>query len=480
MPFLVGYITPQDFGAVGNGTNDDTAAIQAALNAVSANGSTVFFPTGTYKITATLTASVTGTEIQGNGWGSQIQFDGNTVTTALNASGNIRLHIRDIRISNTNASHLGTALDLSQTNGGVTERVLIDGGGGSGVAPLRGIFLNAATCLDNTIRNCRINYGGATSFGINISGSSNSTTIQDVRLVPQGDNSASSAIYVTNSTNTTIIKPHVESAAGYGIQLDTGAHGTSVNRLSSIANNVGLLIASGVVGTTVTGSTITTSTTANVQDNGTATQIFNAWPNSGATTYNHLSLPNTDQFLINGISVPGNDYRPSDHGYVTWDYANTAAVNSSATVNGTVHLFQVELRYATTLSKVAVNVATNGSGITANQNFLGVYDSGGTRRLVTAAGGIDAGLAASGALLANFTGSYAAPAGFYWIAIVSNATTPPQLARANGNISAANFGLVTATLRFATNGTGQTTLPASITPASNSTTNAITFWGALG
>jgi hypothetical protein len=39
-----------DFGAVGNGVADDTTAIQAALNA----GSKVYFPTGTYLITAPL------------------------------------------------------------------------------------------------------------------------------------------------------------------------------------------------------------------------------------------------------------------------------------------------------------------------------------------------------------------------------------------------------------------------------------------
>jgi len=41
-----------DFGATGNGTTDDTAAIQAALTA----SQYVFFPPGTYKVTATLTA----------------------------------------------------------------------------------------------------------------------------------------------------------------------------------------------------------------------------------------------------------------------------------------------------------------------------------------------------------------------------------------------------------------------------------------
>jgi hypothetical protein len=45
-----------DYGAVGNGTTDDTAAIQAAINAAYANGGgQVYFPARTYKITSTLT-----------------------------------------------------------------------------------------------------------------------------------------------------------------------------------------------------------------------------------------------------------------------------------------------------------------------------------------------------------------------------------------------------------------------------------------
>lgn len=39
------------FGAVGDGVADDTAAIQAAINALSANGGTIFFPNGYYKCT---------------------------------------------------------------------------------------------------------------------------------------------------------------------------------------------------------------------------------------------------------------------------------------------------------------------------------------------------------------------------------------------------------------------------------------------
>lgn len=51
-PVLAGdlVLNVKDYGAAGNGIADDTAAIQAAINAVPAAGATVYFPAGQYKI----------------------------------------------------------------------------------------------------------------------------------------------------------------------------------------------------------------------------------------------------------------------------------------------------------------------------------------------------------------------------------------------------------------------------------------------
>jgi hypothetical protein len=58
-------ISVKDFGAVGDGVTDDTAAIQAAVDAVgAAGGGTVYFPAGTYSV-------VNGNPSAG-GWDSQI------------------------------------------------------------------------------------------------------------------------------------------------------------------------------------------------------------------------------------------------------------------------------------------------------------------------------------------------------------------------------------------------------------------------
>ena len=58
----------KDFGATGNGTTDDTSAIQAALN----TGKIIYFPSGTYKITSTLTMTTSYGGIIGDGISTQI------------------------------------------------------------------------------------------------------------------------------------------------------------------------------------------------------------------------------------------------------------------------------------------------------------------------------------------------------------------------------------------------------------------------
>lgn len=93
-----GFITVQDFGATGNGTTDDTAAIAAALTSVAANGGgNLYFLPGTYLISATLTIPVGVSLIGQTGpslspvtrliWGGA--SNGVMCTTAVNWQGSI-------------------------------------------------------------------------------------------------------------------------------------------------------------------------------------------------------------------------------------------------------------------------------------------------------------------------------------------------------------------------------------------------------
>tara|TARA_Y100000361_G_scaffold141557_1_gene146730 strand:- start:523 stop:3732 length:3210 start_codon:yes stop_codon:yes gene_type:complete len=75
-----------DFGAVGNGTTDDTNAVRTALN----SGGTIYFPAGTYRITSTL-SHTSAFNVVGDGQQSRIMFDASINNSNLfNLETNVR------------------------------------------------------------------------------------------------------------------------------------------------------------------------------------------------------------------------------------------------------------------------------------------------------------------------------------------------------------------------------------------------------
>lgn len=61
-------VSVKDFGAVGDDTTDDTAAIQAAINSISLiNGGSVYFPAGRYKVTSQLNITTDNLTLHGDG-----------------------------------------------------------------------------------------------------------------------------------------------------------------------------------------------------------------------------------------------------------------------------------------------------------------------------------------------------------------------------------------------------------------------------
>lgn len=68
-----------DFGAVGNGVTDDTAAIQAAINSFASGQGRIYFPKGVYLVTSTITIDKDRINLIGTGqWVTQIKFEPTT------------------------------------------------------------------------------------------------------------------------------------------------------------------------------------------------------------------------------------------------------------------------------------------------------------------------------------------------------------------------------------------------------------------
>jgi hypothetical protein len=113
-------VTDSRFGAKGDGVTDDTAAVQAALDAAHASadlgGAVVFLPLGTYKITATLLI-YTNTVLRGAGWNSIIK-----ATTAITmlmltdpVSGTVQgVGIENLRITGGSSANGATGIQWSR------------------------------------------------------------------------------------------------------------------------------------------------------------------------------------------------------------------------------------------------------------------------------------------------------------------------------------------------------------------------------
>lgn len=172
---------------------------------------------------------------------------------------------------------------------------------------------------------------------------------------------------------------------------------------------------------------------------------------------------------IGGLTMADpNMFLPADHGFVAWSYDPSFASTTGALTAGTLYLSAVRLRRAQTITKVWWAQTTAASSVTSGQNYAALISSAGT---VLSSVGIDSAITGSNNPISATLGAAQtnAPAGVYWVAILTNATTPPTLVRTNGVLTGLNnAGLTGATLRYAVNGTGLTALPGSITPSSNS------------
>lgn len=107
------HVSVKDFGAVGDGSNNDTTAIQAAITAVSgAGGGVVYFPPGTYLINAALTMGTSGVSLIGAGPSTSIIKNSGGATNAITATSCNGFYIKDIGFSHSTSS-TGAAIQLA-------------------------------------------------------------------------------------------------------------------------------------------------------------------------------------------------------------------------------------------------------------------------------------------------------------------------------------------------------------------------------
>jgi hypothetical protein len=115
----------QDFGAVGDGITNDSAAIQAAINSFGANAGTVYFPQGSYLVGTAINLNDlrgirlvgTGALVTSNSPGTRILWAGGAASgSMLTAQGAVSIEIEHITFQYTNAAYNGNLLSFEKNS----------------------------------------------------------------------------------------------------------------------------------------------------------------------------------------------------------------------------------------------------------------------------------------------------------------------------------------------------------------------------
>ena len=99
-----------DFGATGDGTTDDTTAIQAAIDSLGANGGEIFFPNGTYKLSNSLVATGRGIHLAGESSDSTVLQMASSAVPILQVGGVFNI-VERLTLEHT------PSLDYDEANG---------------------------------------------------------------------------------------------------------------------------------------------------------------------------------------------------------------------------------------------------------------------------------------------------------------------------------------------------------------------------
>jgi hypothetical protein len=209
-------------------------------------------------------------------------------------------------------------------------------------------------------------------------------------------------------------------------------------------------------------------------------------PLTPSTTVKGISLLSTAPVTSTSPIVVGDNdprvqqlggyWRPAHNGMLAGNYDPTLASGTSSPTNGNIHLIKLYVPNTILATNIAIGwTGVSGAGVTG---YVGIYNSSGTRLAVSTAQStsFQTGSAGQVPLSSSVTITGGADTWVYIAVLVASATTAPVWRSISQAASSINFGLANAQYRACINGTGQTTLPASLTLSSNNGNTALWPW----
>jgi len=122
------WIDVVGYGAVGNGIADDTGAINSAIAALPSTGGIIYFPPGTYLVSAQIPITISNVKLMGAGIGtSVIQQSSTTADTFSFGSGTSYLSVSDLSIWSSVVNTAGAAIKLNTVSLVALRQVEIEG-----------------------------------------------------------------------------------------------------------------------------------------------------------------------------------------------------------------------------------------------------------------------------------------------------------------------------------------------------------------
>ena len=178
-------VTPEQFGAQGDGTTDDTAAVQAALDSLSPGGTLLLADGRTYRHATVVRVTQPGVTIRGTG----------TMLAGAEAESAVYLAADDITVDGPTFAVAGTTgrwvafeqmkLRLGRFDGITVRNVTVSGSAAAG------IYVGGATHFELsgvTVRDTRAD-------GIHITGGARDGTVTDAQVINPGDDGVAVVSY---------------------------------------------------------------------------------------------------------------------------------------------------------------------------------------------------------------------------------------------------------------------------------------------
>jgi hypothetical protein len=275
---ILGLFNVKDYGATGNGSTDDSAAIQSAANAATAANGTLYFPAGAFYMGATVTIATFGTlNIMGQGMSTQLYcYATGPLFSFANSIVNL-LTVKDFYIgvkrNSTTATDAMFYFPGGQGNSSFYNVYCV---GSSGLEPAT-FYYCAPGASHNSVYFINCHVYGCNQYGY-VVGAGSGVYWTDCRIIGAAG-LTSTGVYLTgNMGGATFVNCDI---IGHNIAIDCSQDSGTSNRQLFI--NQTFLDSSGIG--------------LNVRDSACLITVIDCWASS-CTNYNISYLPTSDSAIL--------------------------------------------------------------------------------------------------------------------------------------------------------------------------------------